>query len=142
VANVSVFLNHSLQVAQWVARHLFSLQSTPWDESLFLTRWQSQTPGVGDAYRVSFDMLRGLAVHRGTLWKYLPADQIMTSGSVEDAFGLLFEWKDCWELDELQPYLDAMVDATAISQGDLVLQYLKVTTETINGCSLKMCRKR
>ncbi|GAX20276.1 hypothetical protein FisN_6Hh227 [Fistulifera solaris] len=142
-ANAEIIQLDVPKVAQWVARHLFSLQSTPWDESLFLTRWQSQTPGVGDAYRVSFDMLRGLAVHRGTLWKYLPADQIMTTGgSVEDAFTLLFEWKDCWELDELQPYLDAMVDATAISQGDLVLQYLKVTTETINGSSLKMCRKR
>jgi hypothetical protein len=141
-----VFLNVSMQVAKWVARHLFSLQSAPWEESLLLARWQSQTPGVGDTYRVSLEMLRGLAVHRrkgaDCFWKYLPADQIMTTGPIEDAFALLFEWKDCWELDELQPYLDAMVDATAISQGDLVLQYLKVTTETINGCSLKMCRKR
>ncbi|GAX09400.1 hypothetical protein FisN_6Lh227 [Fistulifera solaris] len=130
------------KVAKWVARHLFSLQSAPWEESLFMARWQSQTPGVGDTYRVSLEMLRGLAVHRGALWKYLPADQIMTTDSVEDAFELLFDWKDSWELDELQPYLDAMVDATAISQGDLVLQYLKVTTETSNGCSVKMCRKR
>lgn len=58
---------------------------------------------------------------------------------VEHAFAVLFEWKEGWELDELQPYLDAMVDATATSQSDILLQHLKVTT-TVDG--LKLFQKR
>lgn len=109
-------------------------------------------------------MLRGVAVNSRNaatsdtnsecFWRYLPSDQIMTAVAnshaesvstfehVEKAFGLLFDWKESWTLDELQPYLDAMVDATATSQSDILLQHLKVTTETVNGCSIKVCKKR
>ena len=185
------------QVAQWVARRLFSLQTAPWEETLFLSRWQTELPGVGDEYQVSTDMLRGLAIcHtqnvqndddeeeeddeednknsiRERFWMYLPANQIMHSptttssrGSArksrssrqEDdgdesttameratrrAFDLLFEWKNRWLLDELEPYLQAVMDATGTSQANLLVLYTRVVTEEFQaGVSVKLYEKR
>ena len=134
------------QVARWVARRLFSLQSSPWEETLLLARWQSQIPGVGDAYQVSTRMLKGLAVvsdgEQERFWKYLPADQILQQGEPHKAFAALFEWKDKWLLDEMQPYLDVIMDATAVSRDDLLVRYTKLTTEDFQGTTIKLYQKR
>jgi hypothetical protein len=135
-----------LQVARWVARRLFSLQSTPWEETLLLARWQSQIPGVGDAYQVSIRMLKGLAVvsdgEQERFWKYLPADQILQQGEPDKAFEALFEWKEKWLLDEMQPYLDVIMDATAVPRDDLLVRYTKMTTEDYQGTTIKLYQKR
>ena len=124
-----------------------------------MIRWQSELPGVGDAYQVSVDdMLRGLAVHRMNdadgerFWKYMPAELIMctdddeTAMTVEQrtslAFDTLFGWKERWLLGELQPYLDVIVDATSTTQANLLIQYTKVTEEDFNGATVKLYQKR
>ena len=130
-----------------MARRLFSAQSTPWEETLFLARWQSQLPGVGSAYQVSTDMLRGLAVSSSSsegderFWKYMPAEEILKT-EVEEAFETLFSWKDQWLMDELQPYLDAIVDAGEVAQADLLIQFTKVVVEEFKGIPVKYYKRR
>ena len=130
-----------------MARRLFSAQSTPWEETLFLARWQSQLPGVGSSYQVSTDMLRGLAVSSSSsegderFWKYMPAEDILKT-EVEEAFETLFSWKDQWLMDELQPYLDAIVDAGEVTQADLLIQFTKVVVEEFKGIPVKYYKRR
>ena len=50
--------------------------------------------------------------------------------------------KGRWLLDELQPYLDVIVDATSTSQANLLIQYTKVTTEDFKGATVKLYQKR
>jgi len=186
-----------------VARRLFALQSTPWEESLFMTRWQTQLPGVGSTYTVLTDYLRGLAVMRETFgdnnigsktrpiqhnddderngggdrqstgqdtgerfWKFMPADELLTrktlavvsasTATASEPFSMehdkdviqcvwdpLFAWKDSYTLDELQPYLNVVVDATGLSQGDVLLQYTKLVTYTgAGGVEMKRYQRR
>ena len=128
-----------------------------------MARWQTDLPGVGDTYEVSTDMLRGLAIPQEEnetgerFWMYLPADQIIELGNPKDAtisvndetlkertaraFEYLFESRDKWTLDELQPYLDVITDTTAISQADLLLQYTSPVTEEYKGVPVKLFRK-
>jgi hypothetical protein len=161
------------QVAGWAARRLFSIQPAPWEETLFLARWQTQVPGVGDTYNVSTSMLKGLAIQHfqrqsggdedESFWIYLPAAQIMNTATTasndqdddeartmtqlleertSQSFDTLFEKKAGWLLEELQPYLDAIVDATAISQTDLLAQYTLIETKDVEGFPVKLYHKR
>ena len=42
-------------------------------------------------------------------------------------FSTLFEARAEWELDDLQVYVDYLVDETGIAKADLMLRYTKVT---------------
>ena len=92
-------------------------------------------------------MLRGLAVSSSSsedderFWKYMPAEDILKT-EVEEAFETLFSWKDQWLMDELQPYLDAIVDAGEVTQADLLIQFTKVVVEEFKGIPVKYYKRR
>jgi hypothetical protein len=128
------------QVAVCVARRLFQKQTAPWEETLFLSRWQSELPGVGRAYQVSCDMLRGLAVDivgladvdgggdgdggNERFFKYLPCEKLPLDSAVR--IQRLFQEKDVWQLPELEPYLVGLADS--LSQAELLLCYTTIGT--------------
>jgi hypothetical protein len=125
------------QVAVCVARRLFQKQTAPWEETLFLSRWQSELPGVGRAYQVSCDMLRGLAVDIAAdgddgggggdnerFFKYLPCEKLPLDSALR--IQRLFQEKDVWQLPELEPYLVGLADS--LSQAELLLCYTTIGT--------------
>jgi hypothetical protein len=128
-------------VAVCVARRLFQKQTAPWEETLFLSRWQSELPGVGHVYQVSFDMLRGLAVDivadggdgdggdggdgsDERFFKYLPCEKLPLDSAVR--IQRLFQEKETWQLPELEPYLVGLADS--LSQAELLLCYTTIGT--------------
>lgn len=110
---------------------------------------------MGTAYQVSTSMLRGLAVritpHGGhddddddkttVLWKYLPHECLWTD-HIDVAFATLFDCKGRWQLEELEPYLDTLQDATGLSRTDLLLQYTKTIEMEECGRSVKYYQQR
>jgi hypothetical protein len=133
---VFVWLAEITQVAVCVARRLFHKQTAPWEETLFLSRWQSELPGVGHVYQVSSDMLRGLAVDivadggggggdgDERFFKYLPCEKLPVDSAVR--FQRLFQEKPVWQLPELAPYLVGLADS--LSQAELLLCYTTIAT--------------
>ena len=63
-----------------------------------LNQWQREIPGVGDAYKVSTDMLRGVALlqvtNDGRYWQYLPEDKLPVVP--EQRLETLFEIQEQW----------------------------------------------
>lgn len=93
-------------MAQCVARRLFQQQTHPWQETLFLSRWQTEIPGLA---QVGTDMLRGIAIcvedkAGERFWKYLPS-HILNPLDTESRCNLLFGAKDIYSADEIEPYL-------------------------------------
>jgi hypothetical protein len=125
------------KVAVCVVRRLFLRQTSPWEETLLLSRWQSELPGVGETYKVDVSMLYGVAVCIPTenerYWKYLPLEAL----PVEPSVGIpeLLALKPKWLLAELESYLDRWADGCLV--GDLILRYTKTITEDINGVTMK-----
>jgi hypothetical protein len=134
------------KVASVVARRLFLLQTTPWEETLLLARWQTELPGVGLSYTVETSMLRGLAVdsideeNDDKLWKYLPPESLPLEP--DTGFVALFAAKEKWLLDDLQPYLDRWADSSSLSHGDLLLRFTKIVTEEKDGVFMKLYRTK
>jgi len=136
------------EVAVCVARRLFHKQGAPWEEDLFMSRWQSELPGTGSAYQVDPSMLRGVAVDirrpavvgtgdegtEETFWKYLPVESLPIDPSA--GFCALFSTKEKWMLDDLVPYLNRWGDETIHS--DMLLRFTKVVTEERDGVTFKM----
>jgi Sister chromatid cohesion protein Dcc1 len=135
-------------VAACVARHLFFLQTEPWEETLFFSRWQGLLPGDG---QVDASMLRGVAVPITTdddsnstpdanvvevFWKYLPVEGL--SQNVREGIDEMFRSKPKWTRDELEPYLQRYASgdpSTSKSIADLLLRYTKVVEEVVPGQS-------
>lgn len=189
--NHSPHLTHSLfrvlicfvfwvkQIAICVARNIFLKQSQPWEETVFLSKWQSELPGVGENYKISTDLLRGIAIrmaHSTTTtnddddndvyyWKYLPKESLLptapsagtTTNSTTDTtdimmskcFDTLFQDKELWLLDELEPYLQYIIDYMGstsnneiLTLSNLLLQYTKIITKDMDGISVKFYRKK
>ncbi|CAB9502597.1 Uncharacterized conserved protein (DUF2036) [Seminavis robusta] len=127
------------QIAICVAHRLFQSQTKPWKQDTLLLKWQSQVPGVGSQYNVDLGMLRGVAVctveeddtTNTPLWTYLPAQQL--SRDPEKRFAALFQVRAKWELDDLQPYIDALVQELEVSQAELLLQYTSSSMDEVTG---------
>jgi hypothetical protein len=136
---ISYFIHFMFfQVAVCVARRLFQKQTAPWEETLFMSRWQSEMPGVGNLYQVASDMLCGVAVDIDTaaaaaeqgdnnderFFKYLAAEKLPTEPG--QRFRLLFEEKAEWRLPELEPYMVGLADSS--TPAELVLRYTTIGT--------------
>lgn len=136
-----------IKVAKVVARQLFQRQTAPWEETKLLQCWQAELPGVGEEYQVATSMLQGVAVslpgcvEEENLWKYLPPSAVPLDESV--GFTTLFDVKDKWSLEELQPFLERWSDAAGCSHADLLLLFTKAITEDRNGGPVKLftCKK-
>ena len=132
-------------MAACVARHLFFLQTEPWEETLFFSRWQGLLPGDG---RVDASMLRGVAVPIATyddrsgspdasvevFWKFLPVEGL--SQNVREGIDELFRSKPKWTRDELEPYLQRYASgdqSMSKSIADLLLRYTKVVEGVVHG---------
>jgi hypothetical protein len=117
----SFFFARRIQVAVCVARRLFQKQTAPWEETLFLSRWQSELPGVGHVYQVVSDMLRGVAVDivadGERFFRYLPCEKLPSDPAVR--FHRLFQEKEVWQLPDLEPYMAGLADS--LSQSELLL---------------------
>ena len=132
------------KVAAIVARQLFQRQKSPWEESLFMARWQAELPGVGQDYTVEPCMLKGVAIrianhdeeNSETYWKYLPADAVSLDAAT--GFAAIFAIKETWRLEELEPYLDYWADAAGCAHGDLLLMFTRAITQESNGDSIKL----
>lgn len=62
-------------------------------------------------------------------WKYFPADKL--SWNPEERFQALFQIRDEWTLDELEPYLERLMEETHLSQAELLLQYTASQGKTV-----------
>lgn len=143
--NTRLLLLRVCQVAACVARHLFLLQTEPWEETLFFSRWQGLLPGDG---QVDASMLRGVAVpivesssspdaDVEIFWKYLPVEGL--SQNVREGIDELFRSKPKWTRDELEPYLQRYASgdqSMSTSIADLLLRYTKVVEEDVQGQSV------
>jgi sister chromatid cohesion protein DCC1 len=119
---------------------LFSKQSDPWKEEELLSQWQRELPGIGDLYRVSLDMLSGVALLAGNgLYKYFSEEKLPTD--LEKRFGILFCEKEKWTPDELKPYVQRLATGK-LSETDLLLRYTRFVTEDVNGVATKFVVKR
>ena len=104
-----------------------------------LRRWQGELPGVGPAYNVSLDMLRGIAIQKPPSssprkesndedveeeemrWKYYPANKL--SMDPAQRFAALFKQKEQWELEDLEPYLDHLVKNSGSTTAEILMHY-------------------
>lgn len=75
------------------------------------------------------------------LWKYLPADN-MPSSDPTACFKELFAAKERWRIQELEPYLERLTDATSTSQADLLLRFTKLVEEDRDGITVKLYLKK
>ena len=133
--------------------------------------WQSELPGVGSIYQVSRRMLRGVAICTGDShldndddddeknntdhghhpssasserqWHYLPVESM--SMDAQKCFDVLFQCKDRYTMDELEPYLQHLIDtlpskdtdknsnnhksSSSSSVTELLLRYTKLITK-------------
>ncbi|GKY98390.1 hypothetical protein MPSEU_000796500 [Mayamaea pseudoterrestris] len=136
------------KVAAIVARQLLQRQTQPWEQSLFVDRWQAELPGVGLEYQVSTLMLGGIAIEVPTLngdreasyWQYFPADALPRDPSC--GFASIFSIKSKWQFDEIQPYLDKWSDGAGCTHGDLLLQFTKITTEEKDGVTMEFITRK
>ena len=139
------------KVAVAVARRLLQTESAEWlDEMTFCEAWQLALPGT--AYQIQPDMLRGVAVvkemvvdatnqpdERRRQLKYLPADKLPMDA--QTCLDQLFQVKERWLLQELEPYLDRLTDdGTTVSE--LLLRFTQTETEDRDGINTKVYRKK
>ena len=109
---------------------MFLKRTEPYNEKELFTRWQSELPGVGPLYQVSHTMLRGVAIctgdsyiddtdtqnvdnasttsSSGRQWHYLPVESM--SMDAQKCFDALFQIKERYTMDELEPYLQHLID--------------------------------
>jgi hypothetical protein len=121
---------------------------SPIDETELFSIWQSKIPGVGNLYQVQAEMLHGLAVQLCSdsekSWKFLPVDKMPLEAS--KCFEIMFKTKEFWHMDELEPYLEHMADATTSdgpqSPGNLLLRFTKIVQDDRHGISVKMYAKK
>jgi Sister chromatid cohesion protein Dcc1 len=153
--NISFFFC-SQQIAVWLARRLFQSQTQPWEERRFCLRWQSELPGVGNDYQTNLDMLRGVAIpvegsptkqkhyqddddpQEPQLWKYFPADKL--SLKPEERFQALFDIREEWFSEDLEPYILGLVEESGLSMTKLLMNHTTSTTGSKNGTMGKLYR--
>lgn len=120
-----------LQIAVCVAHRLLRSQTGPSEESTFLEKWQSDTPGVGPLYQVSMNMLAGVALPTGTNkeWKYFPQDKLPVDPA--ERFDTLFQEREKWTERDITPYLTRIVQDT--SMADLLVRHCRTVTDDVDG---------
>jgi Sister chromatid cohesion protein Dcc1 len=126
-------------------QRLFQKQSSPWDQATLFSMWQSDLPGIGDAYTVHCDMLLGIAVciddDTGPMWQYLPAESLPHDPAA--CFDALFAVKERWTLRELEPYLQRMIImAPNVTQSELLLRFTRLASEDHDGASVKLYQRK
>lgn len=124
-------------MAKCVVHRLFAQQSEPWEESELLSQWQRKMPGVGSDHQVSVDMLSGVALLDASTakWKYLPEEQLSTN--LVTRFEMLFQKRDKWTLEELQPYVQRFT-TEELSEADLLLKHTSIITQEVDGKPTKL----
>jgi Sister chromatid cohesion protein Dcc1 len=125
---------------------LFQKQSSPWDQATLFSMWQSDLPGIGDAYTVHGDMLLGIAVciedeTTGPMWQYLPAESLPHDPAA--CFDVLFDVKERWTLRELEPYFQRMMNlAPNLTPSELLLRFTRLASEDRDGVSVKLYQRK
>lgn len=100
-----------------------------------MTRWQQETPGVGETYQVSLDMLSGVALLCGPKkWKYFSEEKL--PADLDKRFDILFAERERWTLDDLKPYVQRLTTGE-LSETDLLLKYTNIVTDNVDGVSTK-----
>lgn len=149
---------------------MFLKRTEPFNEKELFTLWQSELPGVGPTYQVSRTMLRGVAIctgdshiddehnvdlgyhpsitnaSSGRQWHYFPVESM--SMDAQKCFDALFQIKHRYTMDELEPYLQHLIDSlpshdtnnnshsssttsssSSAAVTELLLRYTKLITE-------------
>jgi Sister chromatid cohesion protein Dcc1 len=112
----------------------------PWSRDKFLLKWQAAMPGIGSRYVVHSKMLRGIAIdmvttstsrqekeeeegedHPQPYLQYLPADHLPPEPAKR--FEALFAVREQWMVDELEPYLETLVEDSGMTLTEILIQY-------------------
>jgi Sister chromatid cohesion protein Dcc1 len=131
-----VYLYPLVKVATFVAHELFS--TTILSHEKLSKEWQARVPGVGDAYQLDIEkLLRGVAIRiNDKEWQYLPAEKL--GKSPIDRLGQLFEAREKWTKQELEPYLKPLWSAV----DDLLIKHCHSISEQVNGETITMYVKK
>ena len=125
-----------VKVAIFVAHELFS--TTILSHETLSKEWQARVPGVGDAYQLDIQkLLRGVAIRiHDDQWQYLPAEKL--SKSPTDRLDQLFEVREKWTRQELEPYIKPLWSAV----DELLIKHCHNISEQVNGATITMYVKK
>lgn len=116
-------------IARILAHYIFNLQTAPWEQKKFIETWHNLMPGVGGMYEPKLDVLQGISVTVSEVspmetnesaqvlvdekepvlyQKYFPIQSLPTTQ--EGRFKALFKERKRWKFDDLEPYLEDLVE--------------------------------
>ena len=100
-------------------------------------------PGVGEKFRPSLNLLKGVVLQynetpkkleqkgienkEDTYLKYIPESKI--SMNISKRFEVLFQVKDQWSLEELEPYVKPLVKSMNVTISELLLKHTRVAVD-------------
>lgn len=116
-----------LQVAVLVAHELFA--KPKWSHDDLVKEWQARVPGVDYIVDVH-EFLKGVAILKNNEWHYLPADKL--AKSPEERLAQLFDARDFWTNDELEPYLVPLTT----NMDQVLIQHARTISQEVDGKSI------
>lgn len=108
-----------------MARTLLEKQTTPWERELFVSRWQTEVPGV---CKVDDSMLEGIAIlEEEEYWRHFDCQSL----AVETYFASLFEARAEWKKEDLQVYMKYYQDGVGLSDDSLWIRYTRTKGDMV-----------